>query len=180
MDLNKMDANLRTKDGETLIQIESRVYSLPFNAQDLLARYKDDRKVMQKTMELARQYGTPFFGFDEGINCCECPYGSVPSKILAGEDVVHHNGGPDGQCSYDGNTDQVYLFKGQKQWSSRERPKFMAKDRACTVKDAFYRTLQEQGCLDEFLLEGVEPGQFHSIKEFKFGGKLERQAVRQY
>jgi len=173
-----MDKRLKIKKGEALIQIDGNVYKIPRNL-NLVEKYKNNSNVMERTRELAREYGTNFINFHEGINCIECNHTNLFS-VAAQEGSAIHNGGGPGPCSYEENTEEVNVFNRKEKGLFGKNYIFMAKDLPCTIKDAYRRALMEKGYLDEFLIEGVVPREFPPISEFEIGGELEKTASREY
>ncbi|MBI5061449.1 MAG: hypothetical protein HZB67_03995 [Candidatus Aenigmarchaeota archaeon] len=172
-----MNEKLMINPGETLIQIDEKVYKISDPHADLLGMYGRKERVEMRMITLARKYGTDFNGFDEVINCLKCRYSDItPIAIESARTrrTICIEGG-DMPCFYDGNVDIVAVYK-----SANNDSNFMAKIKPCTIADAFHRALMEQGYLDSFLLEGVEPGAFHYIREFVPGGELEASAFKEY
>ena len=132
---------------------------------------------MDRTVELAKEYGTYFYGFDDGIRCWECTNTRLYEIALKENKAIHFKG-PDKNCYYEGKIDRVEVFKRIE--NGKQASAFMAKDYPCTVKDAFYRALMEKWKLSRFLIANVEPRNFHSIRDFKAVSTLEKQTSEKY
>ena len=83
LDKNKMDNRLHIGPGEVLLQIDGKPYRIP-RGLDLVRKFKDNLQVMNRTSELARQYGANFSGFDSGIY-------AYNSTILLGLNNIQEN-----------------------------------------------------------------------------------------
>ncbi len=169
--------SLFIKSGEEILQIDKKVYKIPKN-MDLRQTYNSNEKVNQRTIELSREYGTNFEGFSHGISCIECNHTEIFNQVVKENRLMIFNGR--GPCNYKMIIDKINVFF-KKNTSFFDRKKyFMAKDSPCTVKDAFYMALQEQGHLDEFLLFGKSPEEFPCIDNFEKDKELEEKALNEY
>lgn len=170
----KSNNPLFIRKGEALLQIDGRVYKLP-KGVDSPKKYQDNEEVRTRTIQLAREYGTIFEGFRQKINCLECRYTGIFAEVEKRNEVMIFNG--PGPCNYPGRKDiaLIGLFTNDKRKAA-----FLAKESPCTVRDAHFRTLVEQGYLDKYLLKGIEPGNFPSIRDFEPEGELEKKASQEY
>ena len=167
---------LYIKFGERLIYIDENIYRIPKNIS-LIEKFGRDKNVAERTRELAREYGTEFHSFFDGLRCIDCSYIDWASMAARGG-VTIIRGPASNLCKYKGNTDKIGVFSKRSFLFLRKR--IMATNEPCTISDAFHRALMEQGHLDQFLLENVTPQEFYSIKEIEQNPMLEEQAVEQY
>jgi hypothetical protein len=164
---------LLIRGGEALLQIDEKVYKLP-KGVDTPNKFQQDKTITNRTVQLAKEYGINFVGFDYGIVCHECEHTSI--YLEAALQGASFNNGQSG-CFYKGREDLsvVCLFSNKK-----SKVEFMAIEQSCAVKDAFLRTLTEQGKFDRYLLQGIKPKTFSHIREFEQNNELEKKACEEY
>ncbi|MBW3023327.1 hypothetical protein KY308_04450 [Candidatus Woesearchaeota archaeon] len=162
--------------GEELLNIDTKVYRIPKQV-DLTVNHGRDKEVAKRTRELAKQYGTNFHSFFDGIRCTECNHLDWKAIASSGGGIIEE-GPASGFCRYEGNTDRMVIFTKRKFFFLKES--IIAKTRQCTVRDAFYRALMEQGHLDKFLIKDTIWQEFYPIGEIERNSVLERKAVDQY
>jgi len=63
---------------------------------------------MDRTVELAKEYGTYFYGFDDGIRCWECTHTRL-YEIALKENIAIHFKWPDRNCYYEGKIDRFLI-----------------------------------------------------------------------
>jgi hypothetical protein len=168
-----MDSRLRIEYGEILLQIDGKPYKIP-KGLDLVKKFKDNSEVMNRTRELAKQYGSSFSSFDCGISCADCNH----SYFSVGEEGVVVEGRVE-DCAYDGDIDTITVFKGPRKNLFSGRMRFMAREHPCAVVDAFHRALAEQGHLKNQAVE-APAGNFENISRFYVTPHLDELAAQEY